>query len=219
VIHLYAFASNLRGLPAQAGIAGCPLESLVVDCSTAVVSRAPTADGDVSEEAVVRHGLVVEAVLDRCDGIVPARFGERFADEAALRAAAARLRPSLSERLRRLEGCVEIAVRVVDPRDVDPPSATNGTGYMAAKLGELHERDAIMEALHHPLEYEACASIVATPRAGKLVHEGAYLVRRAGLGRFRARVDRYAGEHPELTVVCTGPWAPYTFADGVEEAA
>jgi gas vesicle protein GvpL/GvpF len=219
VIHLYAFARNLRGLPAQAGIGGRPLESLAVDGSTAIVSRVPTADGEVAQEAVVRHGLVVEAVLDRCDGIVPVRFGERFADEAALRAATARLRPSLDTRLRRLDGCVEIAVRVVDSRAVDPPSATDGTGYMAAKLGELRERDAVVEALHQPLEHEARASIVAAPRVGNLVHEGAYLVRRTGLRRFQDRVDRYAGEHPELTVVCTGPWAPYSFAAGVEEAA
>jgi hypothetical protein len=217
MIHLYAFASNLTALPAERGIGGGSLETLAVEDADAVVSRVPKPD--VSQEAILQHGLVVEALVDRCDGVVPARFGERFADDEALRAAVERLRPSVGERLRDLDGCVEIAVRVLDAREPDSPSPTDGRGYMRAKLGELHERDAVAEALHVPLEREARASIVTPPRAGAVVHEGAYLVRRTGLDSFQERVDRYAGAHPELTVLCTGPWAPYSFAAGTEVAA
>ena len=49
------------------------------------------------------------------------------------------------------------------------------------------------------------------PRARKSA-EARYLVARSDVAGFAAEVERYAREHPELAVVCTGPWAPYTFA-------
>jgi hypothetical protein len=42
----------------------------------------------------------------------------------------------------------------------------------------------------------------------------AYLVDRDAVGGFTARVDALQREHPELAVLCTGPWPPYSFAEG-----
>jgi hypothetical protein len=42
----------------------------------------------------------------------------------------------------------------------------------------------------------------------------AYLVERSEVGALRETVDRFAATHPDVSVVCTGPWAPYSFAGG-----
>ena len=38
------------------------------------------------------------------------------------------------------------------------------------------------------------------------------LVDRDGVGAFVARVRALQDERPELAVLCTGPWPPYSFA-------
>ena len=42
---------------------------------------------------------------------------------------------------------------------------------------------------------------------------GSYLVPDPELDRFKRVVSRLAVEHPELAIVCTGPWPPYSFVD------
>jgi hypothetical protein len=36
---------------------------------------------------------------------------------------------------------------------------------------------------------------------------------------FRDEIERLQRGHPELTIVCTGPWPPYSFAAVPAEAA
>jgi Gas vesicle synthesis protein GvpL/GvpF len=219
VIHLYAFARHLRALPAERGLDGASLESCAVQGASAVVSRFEEAETGASQAALVQHGLVVEALLERADSVLPVRFGQRFHDEADLRAAARRLRPELGARLEALAGCVEVAIRVVDRSTVAPPPVhanMDGAAYMRAKLETLSARDDLVGALHGPLERAAAASVVSQAGTCEVVHEAAYLVRRESIRDFTGVVDRYVARHPGLTVLCTGPWAPYSFAGGTE---
>jgi hypothetical protein len=45
--------------------------------------------------------------------------------------------------------------------------------------------------------------------------EAAYLLERGRVAEAERVVRAFADAHPALTVVCTGPWAPYSFAGGV----
>jgi hypothetical protein len=45
--------------------------------------------------------------------------------------------------------------------------------------------------------------------AGRIHH----LVDRGSVARYRAQVRKAARAQPELGVRCTGPWAPYSFAE------
>jgi hypothetical protein len=73
-------------------------------------------------------------------------------------------------------------------------------------------REAATAGLHRALLEHARASIAAGPL--RVRQDTGYLVRRGDVGEFARTVDRYAAAHPELTVLCTGPWAPYSFAAG-----
>jgi len=177
VIHLYAFVLGAESV-----------EELVhLGRIDAVVGREPV--------DAVEHGLAVEALVGRCRSVLPARYGERFPDEPALRRAVEPRLAELEQRLDELAGCVEIGVRVAAPEE--HASIETGTDYMRA----AGRREADLRALDRRLQ----------PRARKSP-DARYLVERSDVAGFAAEVERYAQEHPELAVVCTGPWAPYTFA-------
>jgi hypothetical protein len=64
-----------------------------------------------------------------------------------------------------------------------------------------------------------CAALVSQATASQLEAEpadrqgisAAFLVPRDRLASFQANVGRIADAHPELALLCTGPWPPYSF--------
>jgi hypothetical protein len=183
VIHLYAFVRGLRELDAG-------LESRPFGRVTAVVGR--------EERDPLRHGLVVESLLGRADAVLPVRFGERFASEDDLAAAVAPRLEALEQQLDHVAGCVEVGVRVVPHHD--SAEAPDGAAYMQARLREQRS----LEFVHRALAAHARDSVRTSRDAG-------YLVARDEVPGFSAAVEQLLASHPALDVLCTGPWAPYSF--------
>jgi hypothetical protein len=210
VIHVYAFADDLRGLPAIRGIEGAPLECISVDDVFTVYSRreAPGSAERVREEAR-EHGAVVDALVSESAAVVPVRFGELAEDAQALHDSVRARVESIRRSFDHVRGCVEVGLRVWAEAETTP-TATTGSEYLRAHAGRQH----VVDALHSDLE--RCARDVRLdnrPRIGSELFSAAYLVEGDRLGEVAAVVDRFGGEHPELTVVCTGPWAPYSFGE------
>jgi hypothetical protein len=65
-------------------------------------------------------------------------------------------------------------------------------------------------ALHEPLAMLARAAVI---QPGWELLRAAYLVERGSVRDFTARVDTLQREHPELALLCTGPWPPYSFTE------
>jgi hypothetical protein len=204
VIHLYAFVRGLRSLPDCAGVAGEPLELEELDGLTAVVGRIaePAAQ---SADAAVAHGRVVEALVEHADAVLPARLGAPFRDRAALEAATGARAGEVCERLLRVHGCVELAVQVAAAggQETQPP---DGTSYLLGRA----RRTAAATSAHEALVAHALDSRVQ--RTDSLLR-AAYLVRRGDVDAFARRVDEVADGRPDLAILCTGPWAPYSFAE------
>lgn len=184
MIHLYAFVRGVTELPA--GLEARPFGSVA----------AVTGD---DEPDPLRHGLVVEGLLDRAEAILPVRFGERFATEDDLSAAIAPRLEALEGQLDHVAGCVEVGVRVVPRRE--PADGDDGAGYMRARLRE----QLAAEEVHRALAAQARDSVQTSRDAG-------YLVFRDEVAAFSRAVERLLESHPALDVLCTGPWAPYSFA-------
>ena len=184
MIHLYAFVRGLTQL--EAGLGARPFGSVV-----AVVGA--------DEPDPLQHGLVVEGLLDRADAVLPVRFGERFATEDDLTDAVAPRLEALERQLDHVAGCVEVGVRIVPRRE--PAHLDDGAEYMRARLREQLDTDEV----HRALAAEAHDSVQTSRDAG-------YLVARADVGSFSLTVERLLESHPALDVLCTGPWAPYSFA-------
>jgi hypothetical protein len=185
MIHLYAL---VRGLHDDLG-AG--LEARHVGRVVAVTGT--------NEPDPLQHGLVVESLLDRADAVLPVRFGERFETEDALATALSPRLEALERRLDHVAGCVEVGVRIVPRRE--PVDGDDGAAYMRARL--IEQRAA--EEVHRALAAQARDSVQTSRDAG-------YLVARSDVRAFSSTVGRLLESHPALDVLCTGPWAPYSFA-------
>lgn len=217
MIYLYAIAEELDGLPDVLGVDGAPLAHRSTEGLDLVVSEHGGAELEASEEAVLAHARVVEALVERSAALLPARFGRGFRDEDALREAISGRAAQLRDALAQVRGCVEVGVRVLAPEAAPTPAAAeSGRAYMEARLAHSEEAERLASEVHEPLAALARAStrtVGATPR---LLLSGAYLVEPAELDTFRRRVFELEAAHPELTFVTTGPWPPYSFAPGGE---
>jgi Gas vesicle synthesis protein GvpL/GvpF len=210
MIHVYAFAEQLEDLPPVDGLDGAPLERVRVDDVDAVFSRrtAETSRDSLRSDAVA-HGEVVEALTSRAAVIAPVRFGELVSDESALAQSLRDRLPALRRAFDRVRGCVEVAVRVHDRAEPVADRPTSGAAYMRSRAAAESERRESVDELHRQLK--AVARDARIDRAS-----AAFLVPASRLDDVRRTVDGFAASHPDLTLVCTGPWAPFSF---VEDAA
>lgn len=184
MIYLYAFVRGLGRL--APGLDARPFGSLVALTGAA-------------EPDPLRHGLVVESLLESTDAVLPVRFGERFATEADLAAAVEPRLEALERQLDHVAGCVEVGVRVV-PR-AEPVDRDDGAAYMRVRLHEQLAADEV----HRRLAAQARDSVQTSRDAD-------YLVGRMEVGDFTLAVQELVESHPGLDILCTGPWAPYNFA-------
>ena len=204
MIHVYAFAEQLDGLPDVDGVDDAALERLQVEEVDAIFSRrtAETSRETLRRDALA-HGAVVESLSACASVVAPVRFGETVADERALAESLRERLPALRRAFERVRDCVEVAVRVHEPTRRDERPAT-GAAYMHA-AGQSSRRDELLGQLR------------LLARDSRVARESAaFLVGREQLDGVRRTVERFASVHPDLTVVCTGPWAPFSF---VEETA
>jgi hypothetical protein len=214
VIHVYAFATGLERMPAAHGLEDAPVERRSFGDVVAVTSSHAALSRDPRRADVIRHGAVVAALLECARAVLPARFGEHFADEAALEAAVAARLPALQKQLADVGRHVEVGVRVLGgPSAYRPARRATGADYLRSQLPALRLRELVDVELHRPLRVHAAAHRLSPSLDRSAVHTAAYLVSRDDVASLTSLVERFAASHPELTVVCTGPWAPYSFAE------
>lgn len=218
MLYLYALVDEEPTEPLGEGIAGEPLR-LARGAVASVVGdlpERPTPD----RERLEAQDAVVRRLAGRFGAILPARFGEAFADEHAL---AVRLEPRAADvaaALALVRGCVQMTLRVFGEPGIDPEAKTEpaggpGTRYLAARrrAGErarsLPEIDPLRAALRPLLRAER---IERHEAGGPLLGTAYHLIPRA---QAAAYLDVLEAERPLLggrRVAATGPWPPYAFA-------
>jgi hypothetical protein len=134
-------------------------------------------------EGLWEHEQIVETLMP----VLPMRFASTLADEGALRRLIEERHESFAAALAHVAGRVEVGVRTASR------GATSGREHLLGKL-----------ALHEPLAALAVDSRVRSSGS-------AYLVERDALPGFTQAVERLQEAHPELAILCTGPWPPYSF--------
>ena len=200
------------GLPRIRGLAGAPVAGIALGPMLAVVSRHQRLPEGRSLDALWLHERVVEALMAE-RAVLPMRFGTRMPDRDAVRAALAARRESLLDALDRVRGRVELAVRAIRPDAAaaagDAP--TSGVEYLRIPLRSTR----LADSLHEPLAALAVAAHRWPEHAPGEVLRASYLVDQPAVLWFRRAADRLQGQHPEAAVLCTGPWPPYSFVEGV----
>jgi hypothetical protein len=212
VLYLYAFAERPAAVSDVAGIGGSRVAVEEIGELDAVVSDVPGESVAASEEAILEHARVVEAVFEQSEAVLPARFGRAYADVESLRQAALEHEAELRAALERVRGSVELGMRVLAPGAEDRPPATSGRDYLTARLDERRRIERLADELASPLAEVARAATRSVGATERLLLSAAYLVPRGDVETFRRVVERLQGEHPELAIVCTGPWPAYSFA-------
>jgi hypothetical protein len=203
--------------PRRRGLAEAPLDGLREGQLLAVFTRHARFVGDPAPDALWAHERVVERLMaDRT--VLPMRFGSTVASDDAVRRMLVERQASFLAMLARIRGRVELGIRVLEvapgPERAEvavaaAPAAT-GRDYLLAKL-QNGRRTADLD---EPLSGLAVEMRRQVPRSADEVLRGSYLVERPAVGRFRAAVERLQGAHPELAILCTGPWPPYSFVGG-----
>lgn len=225
MIYVYAITEHPCAMPAD-GIRGLddrPLATRSVGSITAVHSECDSRPATPTAENLWRHEAVVEALMRNCDAVLPARFAMVVADERMLDEALAQHIEPLAAGLARVRGCVELGLRVLWQRPTESQSpaqpADSGRSYMAARLDDERRRRATREraeqiatTLHDalaPLARDATRRVLPID---DVVMSSAYLVAREGAEQFATRARELSSHHPNLRLLCTGPWPPYHFA-------
>jgi hypothetical protein len=186
VIELYAITDHSAPpLPELA-----PLRLVVTGELAAVFALAN--DEEPTPDSLWRHEEIVEALMADRD-LLPVRYGTRFADEQTAAGAVASRAADLTAALDRVRGAVELSLRVLDTRE--PPT------------------DDALETIHAPLAELSRATAQRPTRAPSELLRSAYLVDRDGVVPFADLVGRLQAAHPDLRLLCTGPWPAYSFAE------
>jgi hypothetical protein len=182
------------------------LQAVEADGLTVLYAR--TQPREVTLEALWRHEELIEALMESRD-LLPVRFGTLVSEERAAARAVTERRHQLAASLDRVRGAVELAVRAHprEPRQCGHRLGESGREYMSAKARRMEAA----RVVHEPLAAVARDSFV---QPGPELLRAAYLVDRDAVERFVSVVRRLQRAHAELDVLCTGPWPPYSFAEG-----
>ena len=204
MIELYAITDHPGPpLPDVAPLRVVPIDGLAGVYTTA-------SDTEVSPEALWRHEEVVEALMADRD-LLPVRYGTRLEDEAAVARALEERREELAAALDRVRGAVELSVRAAAPGAPELGDA-GGSDYLRARARAAAGHDRTAKILHEPLSALARASVEGTPHPPELFR-AAYLVEHDAVERFTETVAHLQNANQGLSLLCTGPWPPYSFAE------
>lgn len=199
-----------------------------------VVSDTPFIRYEPNEENALAHERVVEKVMEH-QTVLPARFGTIFKDEKNVRNMLVRLYSQFLSELRRLDGKVEVGLKVFwEPQDAirevekNPAihnleqaitSQSRGLAYLMRKKldenirTELNRKaDAYSDLIFRTLRKQAIAAKLLKP-IGHMILNGAFLIHKGRMQDFGDEVKKLQGQlqAKALGFHLSGPWPPYNF--------
>ena len=172
----------------------------------------PPAERPITADLLWRHESVVEALMKTCN-LLPVRFGMQVKDENAAAGVLGRQHDELVAALDRVRGAVELSVRIAGGDDSPrvPVPAGSGKEYMRAKARKAATEELLATRVHEPLARLARLSRRSESVRSDEPLRAAYLVDRASIAAFAERVSGLQQENPDVRILCTGPWPPYSF--------
>jgi hypothetical protein len=230
-IYLYCVLRATREPSASLrGIDGAPVRAIALSGLGVWVSDTEATTVAPSPERAREHDRVVRAALER-ETPLPARFGQVVVSEDELRAALSERHEVLEAALKKVEGAVEMTVRMLVPApNVEAveqstggrTGAESGRRYLErvaavhreernvlAKAGLI--RDRVNSVVGDLVRAQSFAGAVAGSTLATLSH----LVPRERIDAYRSALQTLREEDPALAIMVSGPWAPYSFTEGI----
>lgn len=182
------FAITNAPAPAAGGLHAVESNGLAALCAEA-------GERAVSVEDLWRRQELLEALMEECS-LLPVRYGTTVGDESEAERFLAARHEALVQALERVEGAVELAVRVGGANE---EASTDAAAYVRVKARLLELHDAL--------------AAVARDDRRLAPWRSAFLVPRDEIDMFLARVAAIEQANEDLSLLCTGPWPPYSFAE------
>jgi gas vesicle protein GvpL/GvpF len=198
-------------------------------------------------EAMARAHHHVIGTVAAAGTVLPLRLGTVYREDGGVRVMLAERQPEFAATLGWLSGRAECGVKVwaspaalaTGSRPAEGglgPGGGGGTAYLSRRRDELAARDqasrraaetaagvhdelsrlAVAGRQHQPQDTPAAGSR-STGARDVMVLNGAYLVAVADLAEFAAGARAAVAELAGFRLDVTGPWPPYSFADGPME--
>lgn len=224
MVYVYAISDPDAAATAP-GLEGAEVRTLREGALAALVSVHERLETTAEVNRLWEHEAVVESAGADGAAVLPLRLGSALAGEDAVRAMLRERAAEFTEALDRVRGAVELSVRAAlaipeEPAATAAPGISgSGTAYMLGRLAQTRHEAEIMRTVDPPLAELARDSA----RLGSALADRdaqvrlAYLVERAAVQAFRARVEALAETRAGLRLACTGPWPPYSFVGGAAE--
>jgi hypothetical protein len=222
-VWLYAVVSGASGPLRAEGAAGERLRRVRVgglDLVVGIVPRVPRP----TAAALRRYDAAVRRLMDAHGSVLPARYATSAPSLDALASAALDRRDTLRRSLGLVRQRVQMTVRVFTPRGPEgrakaavarggqPSRAASGPGrqFLSRRAAELQVPggEPLRAAVARWVRAERTERHDRGPLAGSMYH----LIPRGCAGAYRTAVER-AAVRAGLTIVVSGPWPPYAFAD------
>ncbi|MFF9852185.1 GvpL/GvpF family gas vesicle protein [Streptomyces litmocidini] len=192
-------------------------------------------------ETIARsHHAVVDAAFARTT-VLPMRLATVYLDDVRVAGMLAAQRDRFLQLLDRLDGHVELGMKVYADAGAVTPTETEavavavaespGRAYLQrrraqrrgtqdlyrAAAGVAEEAVRVAEGLSRARVVHRPQQGGLAPARGENIANEAYLVPAGEVGRFMSALDASADATPGVRVEVTGPWAPYSFATVTEE--
>jgi hypothetical protein len=222
-IHAYCISpSSHRPFDGLAGVEGANVRSVESGGLCMWVSIHASRP-DASMAAIQSHNTVVVGAMTPVTTPVPMRFGQWLDDEAAAVAVLSASRMRWETLLEKFAGAVEYGIRIFDPARNDrteggaATEAAHGSGraYMEALVrkagGEHAVADRVLTELAAALGGLVIDQQTEALRTAHGLLSVAHLVHLARADAYREAVDAVRSRMPELRLLSSGPWPPYSF--------
>lgn len=208
---LYAIAEAGSARIGGRGLSDQPLREIADDRLAAIVTEHERPPRTLAPAHLAAYTFALERIMAR-GAMLPARFGSVIADAPAVRSMLADRGAELTARLAAVRGAVELAVRA-DRRRPPEGNYASGAAYMRARLAERRQAAEVASALQ-PLAGLAREVRIHDDATGDTVLRVSYLVREDRLEAFTARVAQVDASLPDVELLCSGPWPPFSFVGG-----
>lgn len=225
--YIYCLASPVAASPVlPRGLGGREVQPISCRSISALVSDMAATHLVGNASNALEHQAVVQAAVQLSSAVMPCRFGTLLADEAQLLALLQQHYAAYEAELARLRDKLEVGVQAIfSGSQVDPEPAlgavglTAGTQYLLAK----RRQSEASRAWHDTAEDFAQTLNVATtplwtevkaqkrPLQQGLLLSLCYLVQRDQVSAFRHIYEQVRRSSPQLKLLYTGPWPPYSF--------
>lgn len=226
-LYVYAIAGEPIRVDDLSGIAGERLLAVSAGPCHAIAGEMTISHHiDATADTLRAQDALVRQLASRAEALLPARFGSRFDDEAAVRQSLDTLTPRLEQALARVRGCEQMTIRlfttVAAPATVTASAtaaagpdagreAGPGTQYMLRRAAEARDATAALDRVRAHVAAHVKDERIEhgrPPVIGSIHH----LIPRGTSDAYRARLDELAAASA-IRMRISGPSPAYAFAE------